>query len=175
MVRLEEAAFGNLDHLEMLNGNVRGDEEICERILEGLRKSQHILGELKAAHPEKGEEISALQDKLGDQLGSGVMMLRTRLHENSETYLSLTANQGFQDLTGQTLKKTIHFIQSLELQLIDVLRKYKPLLEYSADALTLAPSDTQEVPAALVTGDPLASGGRQSQDDVDQLLADLGF
>ena len=172
VVKLEEAAFANLDHLEMLNDNVRSDEEICERILEGLRKSQHILGELKAAHPEKGEEFTALQDKLGDQIGSGVMMLRTRLHENADAYLSLTANQGFQDLTGQTLKKTIHFIESLELQLIDVLRKYKPLLEYSADALTLAPSDEQEAPG---TEQIQAATPRQSQDDVDQLLADLGF
>lgn len=174
VLKLEEAAFGNLDHLEVLNGNVRGDEETCERILEGLRKSQHILGELKVAHPEKEEEFTALQDKLGDRIGSGVMMLRTRLQENAETYLSLTANQGFQDLTGQTLKKTIHFIESLELQLIDVLRKYKPLLEFSAAALTLAPAEGKEAPGAGETQAP-ASSERQSQDDVDQLLADLGF
>ena len=172
VAKLEEAAFGNLDYLETLTNHVRDDEEICERILAGLRKSQHILGELKAAHPEKSEQLAALQDKLGDQIGGGVIMLRTRLHENSETYLSLTANQGFQDLTGQTLKKTIHFIEDLELQLIQLLQKYKPLLEFSAEMAGVPTEAAEEEQGAAAAPE---SGVAQSQDDVDKMLADLGF
>lgn len=170
--KLEEAAFGNLDHLEMLTNNVLGDEEVCERVLEGLRKSQHILGELKTAQPDKADEFSALQDKLGDQIGSGVMMLQTRLHDNNETYLALTANQGFQDLTGQTLKKTIDFIEHLELQLIEVLKKYRPLLEFGSDAFPASKTQEGDEEAPEVN---VASDIKQNQDDVDQLLADLGF
>ena len=172
VVKLEEAAFGNLDYLETLTNHVRDDEETCERILEGLRKSQHILGELKASHPEKAEHLAALQDKLGDQIGGGVMMLRTRLHENSETYLSLTANQGFQDLTGQTLKKTIHFIEDLELQLMQLLQKYKPLLEFSAEMGGATDDAEQGEQEAVSAPEPIVS---QTQDDVDKMLADLGF
>lgn len=171
VAKLEEAAFNNLDHLELLTNNVKGDEEICERILEGLRKCQHILGELKSTHPDKAGEFAALQDKLGDQIGGGVMMLRSRLHDNGETYLALTANQGFQDLTGQTLKKTIHFIESLEFQLVEVLKKYKPLLGVGAGDVVAAKSESGEEQEEQAED----SGIRQNQEDVDQLLADLGF
>jgi chemotaxis protein CheZ len=166
--RLEEAAFANLDYLELLSGRLREDAEVCERVQESLRKSQHILGELKINHPDKAGELTSLQDKLGDQIGSGVMLMRSKIQENSDTFMSLTANQGFQDLTGQTLKKTIVFIEDMEMQLVQILKKYKPMFGPNAgQAATREDQSLEQGP------DP--KGITQSQDEVDDLLAALGF
>ncbi|MEE8395587.1 MAG: protein phosphatase CheZ [bacterium] len=82
-----------------------------------------------------------------------------------------SGNQGFQDLTGQTLKKTIEFIETLELQLVDLLQKYRPILGLTAQAgqpAQVAEPGQEAAPQA-------APQLRQSQDQVDSLLADLGF
>ncbi|MCZ6531607.1 MAG: protein phosphatase CheZ [SAR324 cluster bacterium] len=166
--RLEEAAFANLDYLELLSGRLKEDAEVCERVQDGLRKSQQILGELKANHPGQADALTSLQNKLGDQIGSGLMLMRNQIQENSGTYMSLTANQGFQDLTGQTLKKTIEFIEDLEMQLVQILKKYKPMFSPAA-GVAAAPAEQ-----SLEQG-PDPQGITQNQDEVDDLLAALGF
>jgi chemotaxis regulatin CheY-phosphate phosphatase CheZ len=163
--KLEEAAFSNLDFLEKLTAEASEDEKLCAGVLEGLRKSQQLLGELKESHPEKADALSQIQNRLGDDVGAGAMLLQGKFQENAETYTMLTTHQSFQDLTGQTLKKTIMFIESLELQLLDVLKKYKPVFDVS-NPTTPSPQEErgQEAPAPAT----------QSQDDVDRLLAELG-
>ncbi|MCZ6474613.1 MAG: protein phosphatase CheZ, partial [SAR324 cluster bacterium] len=132
------------------------------------RKSQQILGELKANHPGQADALTSLQNKLEDQIGSGIVLMRNQIQENSGTYMSLTANQGFQDLTGQTLKKTIEFIEDLEMQLVQILKKYKPMFSPAA-GVAAAPAEQ-----SLEQG-PDPQGITQNQDEVDDLLAALGF
>ena len=161
---LETAALNTLEHLEQLSDRTRECDGILERMMTGLRQSQSILGELKLEHPDVEAEVSALQDKLGDGIGSGAMKLKTNGEKTSQTLLDLVANQSFQDLTGQTLKKTIYFIESLELQLLDLLRKYMPALDISLEETGEPGKEQAEKETPL-----------SSQDEVDQMLADLGF
>ena len=161
---LETAALNNLDHLEKLSERTRECDGILERLITGLHKSQHILAELKREHPDMEAEIGVLQNKLGDAIGSGVVTLKTNGEKTSQTLLDLVANQSFQDLTGQTLKKTIQFIESLELQLLDLLRKYMPALDISLKETGESGEGPDEKKSPL-----------SSQDEVDQMLADLGF
>ena len=161
---LETAALNTLDQLEQLSNRTRECDGILERMMTGLRKSQDILGDLKREHPDVQVEIGALQDKLGDAIGSGVMTLKANGERTSQTLLDLVANQSFQDLTGQTLKKTIQFIESLETQLLSLLRRYMPALDISLEKT----GEPGEEPPEKAT--PLTSQG-----EVDQMLADLGF
>ena len=46
-----------------------------------------------------------------------------RMQEAHAVYMTLFANRSFRDLTGQTLKKVIAFIESLQFQLIQVISK----------------------------------------------------
>ena len=160
--KLEEAATGNLDKLELLNAHVKEDEEACDRLLAGLRSTQQMLGEMKQEHPEQAAALEEIQELLGDSVGSDVMELKGRAIANADTFLSLIANQGFQDLTGQTLKKTIHFIEGLEVQLVLLLQKYRPVFGLTGE--------TRKSSESGIEGDR-----PQSQNEVDNLLADLGF
>ena len=88
--------------------------------------------------------------------------LREKTQENLDTYLAMISSQSFQDLTGQTLKKVIRFVESLQFKLIEML-PHSPLGE---SAREVRKADQ----AAEGMGTPV-----QSQEKVDQLLADLGF
>ncbi len=78
--------------------------------------------------------------------------------------------QGFQDLTGQIIRRVIRLVQDLEYSLVDLIRisgrRFKPSGESAQDlkAKTLGPA----VPG--VDKDTV-----QNQDDVDSLLSSLGF
>ena len=162
--RLEDSANQNLDALEDSANLVKEEQSNADGVLSGLREVQQRLGELKLAHPEAAQALAALQDKLGDGVGSPMMLLQSRVEANRESYFSMMANQSFQDLTGQTLKKTIAFIENLQLQLMELLERYRPMF-----GLSTPPA----APKALESSQD--SPDRQSQDQVDSLLADLGF
>lgn len=164
--KLEEAAFGNLDFLEKLSAQTREDERLCVRVMSGVNKSRELLSELKKAHPQTAEALSHIDAQLGDGVRAGVQVLQAKIKENVNSYMSLTANQSFQDLTGQTLKKTIDFIENLEVQLLEILRKYKPVFDAASSE---APAPVTE--PAKKEPSPL----KQSQEDVDDLLSVLGF
>jgi chemotaxis protein CheZ len=70
--------------------------------------------------------------------------------------------QGFQDLSGQVIKKVVDIITRTECQLLDLLVETAPV----AGGSTLAGSGLQgpQVPAKAL-----------KQDDVDDLLASMGF
>ena len=88
------------------------------------------------------------------------------LQEKHDRFMLLFANQSYQDLTGQTLKKVIAFIEILQYQLIQVIVKGRKgegdLKEGSRDDFF---SD-------LIGPD---AANRLSQDSVDTLLSELGF
>jgi chemotaxis protein CheZ len=160
--RLEQAANQNLDALEAHLHRVENARSGIDELLKTLRESQQMLGMLKLEHPQIAERITRLQDDLGDGIGSRVMLLRNRAEINRESLISMTANQSFQDLTGQTLKKIIAFIENLQIQIVKLLEKYRPVLGLTA-------------PKSGPPKDEAAARERQSQDQVDALLADLGF
>lgn len=163
--RLEAAAFQNLETLEKLTQLGREDQQLLDKTLKGLRNAQTQLGNMKTNHPHLAARLSTLQDHLGDGMGAGMMLYLSRTQANQETYMSMLASQSFQDLTGQTLKKIITFIESLELQMIKLLQKYKPVLgtHKPSGKVTHVLKDAQESPL------------RQSQTQVDDLMAELGF
>jgi len=162
--RLEDSANQNLDALEASASRAKDEQSNTDGVLGGLRDVQQRLGELKLSHPAAAQALAALQDKLGDGVGSPMMLLQSRTEANRESYVSMMANQSFQDLTGQTLKKTIAFIENLQLQLMELLERYRPMFGLSTPtAASKALESSKDGP------------DRQSQDQVDSLLADLGF
>lgn len=161
--RLEEAALQNLDSLDAHLARIKQGQHSAGELLDALRASQHLLGEIKLQNPATAARLTRLQDQLGDGIGSRVMLLRNRAELNRESLISMTANQSFQDLTGQTLKKIIAFVETLEMQILAILEKYRPVLGLSGP---------KTKPVAEASDSRQQS---QDQDQVDALLADLGF
>lgn len=76
-------------------------------------------------------------------------------------------SQDFQDLSGQVIKKVIDIISRTELQLVQLLVDSAPHIEKGPeDAFT---GETHQLQG------PQAASAALAQDDVDNLLASLGF
>ena len=60
---------------------------------------------------------------LRDETAAALAGSTERMRESHAVYMTLFANQSYQDPTGQTLRKVIAFIESLQFQLIQVISK----------------------------------------------------
>lgn len=80
--------------------------------------------------------------------------------------MTLISSMSFQDLSGQTLKKVIGFIEELQRTLMGLITR-----NHGGAARPAQP------PAAVPTEGPDPGKGRAplSQGNVDKMLADLGF
>ena len=77
--------------------------------------------------------------------------------------------QDFQDLSGQVIKKVIDIITKTELQLVQLLVESAPSKEQEPVSEAPATVDTH------VLQGPQTADTALKQDDVDDLLASLGF
>ena len=165
--RLEEAANTNLDTLENLTGQLQEHSQWLTESQQVIDECEGDLENLKSENPELAGELESIQAVLRGEIRGDLKLLENRAGEDNGTYLAMMANQSFQDLTGQTLKKVINFIESLQFKLVELLPNYG----------TFKGKEEAED-----TGQGQESGGEesdrtvlQSQDKVDQMLADLGF
>jgi chemotaxis regulatin CheY-phosphate phosphatase CheZ len=166
MQRLEQAASENLDRVEVLIRKQEEDRKLVEGLNESLRAAQQRLAELKAAHPQHAQALERVQGHLSDGVGAAAMQLLMRTGTTADRHMTLLSSQGFQDHTGATLKRIIGFVEDLQGQIVSLLKRYKSVLELSLGPPNL--SEQAEVPEP-------EEAKRQSQDDVDKLLANLGF
>lgn len=86
--------------------------------------------------------------------------------------LDIMMAQDFQDITGQLIKKIVGITNTVERELAQLLRDHAPPEVKAAMAAEKAASDLAQ--PDLMQG-PSAPGTAMAQDDVDSLLADLGF
>jgi len=158
---LEDATNTNLDSLETLNGESRESMakiKISEGVLANcLEKLEQLVKEQPAMAEGLGEVEQIIREKLQPEL----RLMHDHQQEYGQIYLDLISNQSFQDLTGQALKKVITFIESLQFKLIELLPNYRELTPDEAKSKTVE------------TGEPKSA--MQSQEQVDQMLAELGF
>jgi chemotaxis protein CheZ len=105
------------------------------------------------------EELSGFLGRVGSD--SGV------LHDQLSEVLMA---QGFQDLTGQIIRKVIHLVQDVEDKLVELLRlSGEGLPKQASPAEPEPPGHGPTVPGVDAAG---VVGG---QDEVDDLLSSLGF
>lgn len=79
-----------------------------------------------------------------------------------ERLMVIMMAQDFQDITGQIIKKIVGLTQTLEMELAQILKDFAPKTE------------SIEKPVDLLSG-PIVPNLALVQDDVDSMLADLGF
>ena len=161
---LEKSANQNLDMLEKLNDQSSYDVGQARESVEVLADCSESLKRMQKSHPESSVLIKELRTVLTEEILVPLMDFQGVMEEFQATYLSLLSNQSFQDLTGQTMKKVIAFIESLQYQLVQVVAKNSG----QAAKIAAPPRDTSEEMGPDGTN-------RLSQDRVDNLLAESGF
>lgn len=165
--RLEEAANTNLDSLEGLSGQLQEHTQWLKDSHHVIEECERDIERIKSENPAMTSELDAIKEVLHEQIKLDLDALVKRAEEDNQIFQTMMANQSFQDLTGQTLKKVIKFIESLQFKLIELLPNYGDFRVEGQSQEPGAGADAEEEKVGAV---PL-----QSQEKVDQMLADLGF
>jgi chemotaxis protein CheZ len=162
---LEKAANANLDALERLGRENQDGQKWAEEALTVAGACEQEYARLLENHPESKDKLEQARAHIRERIAPRLRNLRDDYRANQESLLAMVANQGFQDLTGQGLEKVIHVMESLQFQLIELLKRH-----------------TGEAPAALPAADATpeekaapAPPAPKTQEEVDRLLTELGF
>lgn len=164
-------AQGRLEHVASLTeqaaNKVLNTIDTCMPEQENLSKNAQDMESRWAMLFDGKLSIDEFKALAGDskQFASTVMQAS---EAEKARLLDIMMAQDFQDITGQLIKKIVAITSTAERELAQLLRDNAP----------------PEVKAAMATGDgkpedlmsgPAAPGAAMAQDDVDSLLADLGF
>ena len=163
---LEDCTNRNLDLLETLSVYVEEDRKRIQSGTRVLAECEEECVKLMADHPQVAEKLDAIRGALHDGAAARIHGMEKSLQENHDRFMLLFANQSVQDLTGQTLKKVIAFIEILQYQLIQVIVKGRK------GPGELKEGSRNEFSSDLIGPDAV---NRLSQDSVDTLLGELGF
>lgn len=121
-----------------------------------FRQREMPLDEFKAFSLSLGEHF--------ERCRADVSTLQSGLNE-------VLMAQGFQDITGQIIRRVIRLVQEVEVGMVDMIRisgaRFRRVQEEKP------PADSPPVLGPAVPG--LDSGVASSQDDVDALLSSMGF
>lgn len=178
--RLEEAANDNLEFLEELIQQSEHNVALVEDLAKTFEKVDERLDEFVTNHPDLKDEILPMKEIIEKEMHDKIEVLLKTFHENENLFLTIMTNQGFQDLTGQTLKKIVNFLEHLELRLLELIQKFsdeygtKPPSAEKEDFLTRVDHGSEGEDIQLHGPDETESK-KSTQNDVDALLAEMGF
>lgn len=162
-------AQGRLEHIASLTEQAANkvlntvDTGIPEQ--EALSKKAHDMENRWAMLFEGKLSIEEFKALAGDSRQFAATVMEATEAEKARL-LEIMMAQDFQDITGQLIKKIVAITSTAENELAQLLRDNAPPEVKAAMA--------ESKPAELMAG-PSAPGAAMAQDDVDSLLADLGF
>ncbi len=186
---IERAAAAIPDARDRLRYVARMTEQAAERSLNAIDRAQPLQDRLGREAKALGEQWQAWFDGPVELDAARDLVKVTRgyldnvpvvTQQINHELLEITMAQDFQDLTGQVIKKMMGVIQEVEKQLLQVLLdsvpegKEREDLRERLDSQWHANAET----GALLNGPPVnaaAEGVLSSQDQVDDLLDQLGF
>ena len=187
---IEKAAKAIPDARDRLSYIGTMTEQAAERTLNAVDRAQPLQEEISSGAEgldkrwaewfENPVELSEART-LVEETRSYLKAVPEKANTTNKELLDIMMAQDFQDLTGQVIKRMMDVIHSLEFQLLQVVLDSVPNdgdreeLQKRANELKEA---EQQRGSAFLNGpqiDPAAADVVNSQDQVDDLLADLGF
>ena len=152
-------------------------EDAANKVLTLVETAKPQCDDLSTRGEELGKSLArmAAAEDLTVERARGLMLVCGKFAERTATFAGIQAevlsdikmSQDFQDLSGQVIKKVIDIITRTEMQLVQLLLDSSP--------------DQAKAAAEVFTGETHQLQGPQTadtalkQDDVDDLLASMGF
>ena len=152
-------------------------EDAANKVLTLVETAKPECDDLAKRGLELGQSLSrmAASNELSVERARALMLVCGKFADRSALFAKGQANvlsdimmaQDFQDLSGQVIKKVIDIITRTELQLVHLLIESSP--DAAAGAAASSPADPHSLQGPQIAGKAL------QQNDVDDLLASLGF
>lgn len=182
--RMEDSANSTLDKVEdLLDSNSKKIEE-NRALIDSCEAIEKRLLKIKEQYQDAGEEIDEVIVQMQESLKKDLLEKSENLAAEETAYIDIISAQSFQDITGQTLKKIISFIEQLEFNLLQILQKYSGRFSQFANSLNgdqpVSPLVGKETADGIVLYGPKDNKQQvkkevAKQDDVDKVLAQFGF
>lgn len=154
----DEAAHTTLTAIEELLPMAEGLQDRSSTLLEQWNRFQQ--------REMPYEEFKSVSKEMGDFFEFSAS---TSTAISKKLYEVLMA-QGFQDITGQIIRRVIQLVQEVENNMVELIR-----LSGDGDSTITKKSGTEPELAGPVVPSLATKGSVQSQDEVDDLLSSLGF
>lgn len=157
-------------------------EKSANTVLSVVEKSSPVAEKLSAQAQQLAEqwgrfrrrELSADELRsMGQEVEAFLSESETMMSELLSGFTEILLAQGFQDLTGQIIRKVIKLVDEIEGNLVDLVRiqgEHQGSASKSIDKDEKSALDGPQVPGKESSDDVM-----KGQDDVDDLLASLGF
>lgn len=170
---IKDAAQSIPDARDRLRYVGRMTEQAANRVLNAAEMAQPLQDELSAdatVLQDRWSQIAetadpSVQAELIADTRQFLQEIPTKTQQTQNSLMEIIMAQDFQDLTGQVLKGMLEVIGNLETELVQVL-------------VDSVPPEKREETESLLNGpavDSTADNVMADQDEVDDLLANLGF
>jgi chemotaxis protein CheZ len=157
-------------------------EDAANKVLNLVEEAKPACDDLAKRGDELGAALTRLAQSpdYSDEKAKGLLVTCGKFahstaqfsSKQSEVLSDIMMAQDFQDLSGQVIKKVIDIITRTEMQLVQLLIDSSPEAVVSTKAA--ATEGTVSVDEHVLEG-PQTADNALKQDDVDDLLASLGF
>lgn len=157
-------------------------EDAANKVLNLVEEAKPACDDLAKRGDELGAALTRLAQSAdySDEKAKGLLVTCGKFAHSTAQFSSKQADvlsdimmaQDFQDLSGQVIKKVIDIITRTEMQLVQLLIDSSPEAVVSTKAA--ATEGTVSVDDHVLEG-PQTADNALKQDDVDDLLASLGF
>ena len=155
-------------------------EDAANKVLGLVEKAKPECDDLSSRGVELSQSLSRMASTpdMSVDRAKGLLTVCGKFAESTASFASgqsavlsdIMMAQDFQDLSGQVIKKVIDIITRTEMQLVQL------LLDSSPEPVAPAKGEVAEVTVDNhVLEGPQTEGNALKQDDVDDLLASLGF
>jgi len=174
---IEKAASDIPDARDRLDYVARLSEQAAKKVLDATDSAGPLQDAIETRANELSSGWQALLDKGATEAEWRELAQRTVASMNESRagavatrteLMNIMMAQDFQDITGQLIKKVVKITQAVEGELAQLLRDNAP------PDLKEKLAQKQAVPEPLMQG-PSVPQAALNQDNVDDLLADLGF
>lgn len=171
---IKDAAHAIPDARDRLHYVARMTEQAANRVLNAAEQVRPLQEALQADAQQLDAQWEQWFEQPLDQQDARDLVQRTRAflsdvpvkaQQTQDNLLEIIMAQDFQDLTGQVITRMLGVVGTIETELVQVL-------------VDNVPTEKREETQSLINGpvvSPTASEVVTSQDQVDDLLANLGF
>lgn len=166
------------DATERLRHVIEMTEEAADKTLTAVEESLPVAQELESQAADLAERWERFRSRkldledfraLSDELGTFLDLANNHSKTLNSNLSEVLMAQGYQDLTGQIIKRVITLVQDVEEKLVRLISLSRPAQQAQVVKKEEVELEGPVVPG-VTQGDVLTS-----QDDVDDLLSSLGF
>lgn len=170
---LEDVTHEIPDARDRLMYVVKMTDQAAQRVLNATDVALPLQDEISAGAAELKQAWQAMlaepslksqYNDLAERTIAYMEASEKNANQSRELLMEIMMAQDFQDLTGQVIKRVTELAQELEKQLVQVLIDFNPNHKKEDESLMNGPQINPEAPNAV-----------NNQEQVDDLLASLGF